>query len=136
MRLGDKMVAALAAGAPISALWPAAVAAYFPLGELPGAQILVAGDWPDALDGLLVQQVEEPRSVRECAAFIPRLTAIADDASLQVRRQYEENPYPRWVTMAPGGRRTTVRKYLQGLFPFVPVDRLDESRRVRILGAG
>jgi tetratricopeptide (TPR) repeat protein/2-polyprenyl-3-methyl-5-hydroxy-6-metoxy-1,4-benzoquinol methylase len=135
-RLRDKMVTALAAGAPISALWPAAVAAYFPLGELPGAQILVAGDWPDALDGLLVQQVEEPRSVRECAAFIPRLTAIADDASLQVRRQYEENPYPRWVTMAPGGRRTTVRKYLQGLFPFVPVDGLDESRGVDILVAG
>ena len=135
-RLGDKMVTALAAGAPLSALWPAAVAAYFPLGELPGAQTLRAGDWPDAVTGLLVQQVEEPRRVRECAAFIPRLTAIADGASFEVRRQYEENPYPRWVTMGPPGRRTTVGTYLQGLFPLAPIDGLDESRGVDILVAG
>ncbi len=135
-RLRDKMVTALAAGAPVSVLWPAAVAAYFPLGELPGAPTLLAGDWPDVLTGLLVQQVEEPRSVRDRAAFIPRLTAIADGASLEVRRQYEENPYPRWVTMAPAGRRTTVGKYLQGLFPFAPIEGLDESRGVDILVAG
>jgi SAM-dependent methyltransferase len=86
--------------------------------------------------GLLAQQVEEPRSVRDCAAFIPRLTAIADGASRKVRQQYEENPYPRWVTMAPAGRRTTVGKSLQGLFPFTPIEGPDESRGVDILVAG
>jgi tetratricopeptide (TPR) repeat protein/SAM-dependent methyltransferase len=135
-RLRDKMVAALAAGAPVPALWPAAVAAYFPLGELPGAETLLAGVWPDAVTGLLVQQVEEARSVRDCAAFIPRLTAIADSASRKVREQYEENPYPRWVTMAPAGPPTTVGKYLQGLFPFTPIEGPDESRGVDILVAG
>ncbi len=135
-RLRDEMVTALAAGTPVPVLWPAAVAAYLPLGELPGAETLLAGDWPDVLTGLLVQQVEVPRNVRDCAASILRLTAIADSASLEVRQQYEENPYPRWVTMAPAGRPTTVGKYLQGLFPFTPIDGPDESRGVDILVAG
>jgi tetratricopeptide (TPR) repeat protein/SAM-dependent methyltransferase len=135
-RLRDKMVAALAAGTPVPVLWPAAVAAYSPLGELPAAKSLLAGDWPDAVAGLLVQQVAEPQSVRDCAAFIPRLTAIADDASLQVRQQYEENPYPKWTAAAPAGRPTTVGEYLQGLLPFAPIDRPDESRGVDILVAG
>lgn len=135
-RLCDKMVTALAAGAPVPALWPAAVACYFPLGELPVAKSLLAGDWPDAVAGLLVQQVMEPQSVRDCAAFIPRLTAIADGASVKVRQQYEENPYPKWITAAPAGRPTTVGEYLQGLFPFAPIECPDESRGVDILVAG
>lgn len=88
------------------------------------------------MTGLLVQQVVEPRSVRGLAASIPRLTAIADGASLEVRRQYEENPYPRWVTAAPAGRPTTVGKYLQCLFPFGPIACPDESRGVDVLVAG
>ncbi len=32
---------------------------------------------------------------------MPRLTEIADPVSQQVRAQYEESPYPRWVTVAP-----------------------------------
>jgi tetratricopeptide (TPR) repeat protein/SAM-dependent methyltransferase len=135
-RLRHQMVTALAAGAPVPVLWPAAVAAYFPLGELPVAKTLLAGDWPDAITGLLVQQMVEPQSVRDLAASIPRLTAIADGASLEVRRQYEENPYPKWVTTAPAGRPTTVGKYLEGLFPLASIDCFDESRGVDILVAG
>ena len=135
-QLRDKMVAALAAGAPVPVLWPAAVAAYFPLGELPGADALLAGEWPDAVTGLLVQQLVEPQSVQERAASIPRLTAIADGASLKVRQQYEEHPYPRWVTAPPPGRPMTVGQYLQGLFPSAPITCTDESRGVDILVAG
>ncbi len=135
-RLREAMVNALAAGDPVSVLWPATVAAYFPLGELPVAKALLAGDWPDAMTGLLVQQVAEPQSVRDCAARIPRLTAIAEGVSLEVRQQYEENPYPRWVATAPAGRPTTVGKYLQGLFPSAPIEGPDESRGLDILVAG
>ena len=34
---------------------------------------------------------------------MPRLTEIADPVSQQVRQQYEESPYPRWVTRCADG---------------------------------
>ena len=34
---------------------------------------------------------------------MPRLTEIADPVSQQVRQQYEESPYPRWVTRCAHG---------------------------------
>ena len=56
--------------------------------------------------GLLTQQVREPRE-SGARAIIPHLTPIADDVSLQVKQQYEENPYPRWVKPAPARKPKT-----------------------------
>ncbi len=54
------------------------------------------------MNALLVQQVKEPAEERRLAAEIPALTEIDDAVSLAVRQQYEENPYPRWVSAAAG----------------------------------
>jgi len=43
--------------------------------------------------------VREPLDERRMRAVIPRLTMIGEGVSADVRAQYEEHPYPRWVTL-------------------------------------
>ena len=66
-------------------------------------------------------------SSSNCAPTIPRLTPISDGVTAQVRQQYEENPYPRWVRMgAPPTPLRVLDDYIRQLFPtasFRPVGR-------------
>jgi len=112
--LGEK----IKAGDAIPPLWLAAVGAYFPLHALPDAASLHGRSWPPCVEGLIVQQIGEPAEEREIAATLPVLTAIDDAVSQAVRRQYEENPYPRWARTAPaekisaGERRSRIADVL------------------------
>ena len=103
LRLRERLEQALAAEAPYPALWPVAVGAYFPLHAIANAEILFDRSGPQCVDALLVQQVKEPAEERRIAATMPVLTKIDTDVSRAVRRQYEESPYPRWVTPGPPG---------------------------------
>jgi 2-polyprenyl-3-methyl-5-hydroxy-6-metoxy-1,4-benzoquinol methylase len=96
-RLRDILLRGLSAGSEISPLLLAAVGAFFPLHSLPSAKSLLAHEWPAHAADLLRQQVAEPLQEAEDARAIPALTAVEDQTSLQVMRQYEESPYPRWV---------------------------------------
>jgi SAM-dependent methyltransferase len=87
----------LSDGDGVSSLLLAAVAAYFPLHSLAGAISLLAAPWPSDVADLLQRQVREPLEEADDRSAIPALTAIDDGISLQVRQQYEENPYPRWT---------------------------------------
>jgi SAM-dependent methyltransferase len=69
------------------------------------------------VNALLTQQVREPEEERRLAAAVPRLTPVEDAVSLQVRAQYEENPYPRWVKAAPASRPTAIDTRLRNQFP-------------------
>jgi SAM-dependent methyltransferase len=115
--LRDKVVAALASAAAIPELWLAAVAAYVPLGLLPGVETLKDKRWSDVLTGLLVQQVHEPRAERELRASIPVLTPVENDVSRLVQQQYEENPYPRWTKADPPKKPLPFDQYLRSKFP-------------------
>ncbi len=114
-----------------------AVAAYVPLHTLPGAGCLLDRSWPDAVAAVLAQQVRAPLEEQRSRASMPALTAIEDDMSVQVRDQYEENPYPQWVKIADHGpsrkpsMRTCARK-----FPHSPFVELGKSSGVEILVAG
>ncbi|HUI15993.1 MAG TPA: methyltransferase domain-containing protein [Xanthobacteraceae bacterium] len=99
--LRSALIDKLAAGERIPALLLVTVAAYFPLHGLPNAEALMGLTWPQAIDDLIVQQIEEPAQERQIAATLPALTRIEDAVSQAVRLQYEENPYPRWVRTAP-----------------------------------
>jgi SAM-dependent methyltransferase/tetratricopeptide (TPR) repeat protein len=96
--LQSALVERIKTGAAIPALWPIAVGAYFPLFTLPHMDRLCDQSWPQCVEALLVQQIKEPAQERRLAATIPVLTAIEDEVSRAVRQQYEENPYPRWLT--------------------------------------
>lgn len=95
--LRDRLLRDLASGAAIAPLTLAVVAAYFPLHALPQTDALLRRDWPAATAGLLRVQLREPREEMEERRAIATLTPIKSDVSVEVMRQYEENPYPRWT---------------------------------------
>lgn len=79
----------------------AVAALYESLHSLKGCERLLEpapGDWGEAFRPLLREQLENLMREREIAAQITPITTIDDAISLAVRAQYEENPYPRWVT--------------------------------------
>jgi 2-polyprenyl-3-methyl-5-hydroxy-6-metoxy-1,4-benzoquinol methylase/tetratricopeptide (TPR) repeat protein len=95
--LRDRLLQDIASEAAIAPLTLAVVAAYFPLHTLPMAEAHLRRDWPATMAGLLRVQVREPLEEAGERTAIAALAPIKDSVSLQVMRQYEENPYPRWT---------------------------------------
>src|ERR1700751_223897 len=95
--LRDRLLQDLASGAAITPLTLAVVAAYFPLHAMPMAEALLRRDWPATVAGLLRVQPGEPLEEVGERTAIATLAPIKNGVSLQVMRQYEENPYPRWT---------------------------------------
>jgi SAM-dependent methyltransferase len=110
--LRHRVAEALKTGAEIAPLDLAAVATYGPLHALPAAASILSRPWPDALAGLLAQQVREPMEEAADREAIPALTTVDDAVSMTVQSQYEENPYPRW-TARPRAQATTIDDYLR-----------------------
>jgi tetratricopeptide (TPR) repeat protein len=133
-RIGE----ALRSKGAVRPLWLAAVASYRPLSALSDAKSLLDRPWPEPIEALLTQQLREVEAEQVLRDSIPRLTAIGEGVSAQVRRQYEENPYPRWVL--PPSRRPPVGidDYLAVQFPagtFAPLGSRDPLD-VLIAGCG
>ena len=72
------------------------------------------------MEAVLTQQLREPLEEQRLRADIPRLTGIEDQVSRLVQDQYEENPYPRWVRLAPDTPDNIVN-FLSDKFPFARV---------------
>jgi tetratricopeptide (TPR) repeat protein/SAM-dependent methyltransferase len=134
--LRERVELALTSGAPIDPLHVVAVAAYLPLHALSRCGALLERSWPAAVAKVLTQQIEEPAEERRCRGAMPVLTPVEDAVSLEVQRQYEENPYPRWVGVAHPGRPLPVNAYLRRHFPFARFEPLDLRGPVDILVAG
>ena len=133
-RMRKRLVRAMESGAAVPVLWMIAVGSYLPLHSLPGADALLARSWSPAVVALLTQQVREPLDERMARDFIPHLTAIADDVSLKVQRQYEDHPAPRWVKPAPAGEPRTMPQYFGPWFK--PRPELGRHDRIDMLVAG
>ena len=96
-KLRNLMLQRMVTGEKISVSILSAVAAYFPLHRLPEAEKLSSAQWPEWAADLITQQIDEVFEERRDQLNIPELTTIDNDTSIQVMRQYEENPYPRWT---------------------------------------
>ena len=55
--------------------------------------------WSEPFLQVVTEQVANRLRERDIARELVSITPIADDVSLAVRAQYEENPYPRWATV-------------------------------------
>lgn len=115
-KLGD----ALADGTDISALSLLGVACHFPLASIEGCEQLLQRDWPHGIAPVLKRQIAEPVEEQALQLALPQLTAIDDAISIEVRAQYEANPYPRWVRVPHETPAASVGAYLRGLFPEAP----------------
>ncbi len=135
-RLRALLVEALSSGTPIPELWLVAAAAYFPLADLPGTDLILSRRWSAPVAGLVVRQVQEGQEERQLRASVPCLTVIEDGVSVLVKQQYEENPYPRWTKASPVGKPVTIDAYLRRRFPLVPLHDVARTSVVEILIAG
>jgi len=79
--------------------------------------------------------VREPLEEEEYRAALPRLTTIEGAVTREVRQQYEENPYPRWVIAAPAGEPVSIDQVVRLRLPFAAFREVDK-RPVDILIAG
>jgi 2-polyprenyl-3-methyl-5-hydroxy-6-metoxy-1,4-benzoquinol methylase/Flp pilus assembly protein TadD len=134
-RVHDRIVAALKAGTEIAPLDLIVTASYLPLHKLPGASSLLTRVWPNAIERLLTQQIQESFEEETDRKDIPVLTPIDDAVSLQVQNQYEESPYPRW-TAVPQIEPTTVVNFLRDRLNIVPMSWPQTTVGVDILIAG
>ena len=86
---------------------------------------------------LVQRQLIEPAIEVELITEINSLTKVADKVSLAVRNQYEENPYPRWIT-APHIKERKLAEAIAGLFPQLEKigASIPGSPRILIAGCG
>ena len=112
------------------------VSLYRPAGALPGADRLSAVPseaWTPAVAELLHHALHGPREEVEIARDLPSLAEIRDSTSRVVRNQYEENPYPRWISL-PAATGPDLCEALGHRFPDRPVRRTIET--VLVAGGG
>ena len=135
-KLREKLALSLESGRAFAPLALLALASYGPLHAVPGAAKLLERAWPAAIAPVLAQQIAEPLVENSLRATIPELTAIEDEVSRLVRRQYEENPYPRWVRLPPPEQPVNLMVYLGRKFPLTKFPRRDLSGTLEVLVAG
>jgi SAM-dependent methyltransferase len=121
--------------AALAPLWVAVAASYMPLGEIPQKQIDFSRVWPAPVQAVVEQQIHEPEAIRAHGASIPRITGIEDGVSLAVQHQYEENPYPRWVSV-PRRPGAELREELKSKFPQADIRGGDSAATLNVLIAG
>lgn len=117
---GEPAILVAAMYAPLRRLFDAPP----PLAGAPGAALVLRRQW------------HEPECEHALARSIQALTAIEDAASRAVRAQYEEDPYPRWLTTRQASPQP-LRRIFGSLFPGSPCPLPDrEAPRVLVAGCG
>ena len=84
-------------GQQVSTVELAVLASYKALNEYSFCQLL---NFPNELKHILQTQIVEPKLEKQLKSKIAVLREITGNVSSKVREQYEENPYPRWLSLA------------------------------------
>lgn len=90
---------------------------------------------PKALGDLVTARLTERDTETSAARDIPVLGRIEDRVSASVAQLYEENPYPRWLSLHQPGPESR-RRQLTDFFLAVDLAFMDQPYRVLIAGAG
>lgn len=111
---------------------------YQALYRYPFAIQIISSNWPQAhAQALLQRQLHQPLEEESIKANIPGLTGIVDAVSQAVRRQYEENPYPRWKRRGKLGTGLPLRDALRQRLPYQQLpEQLPAAPEILIAGCG
>jgi len=131
-----KLLLLLNTNAPIPPLLLLAVAAYFPLHTLSEPLRLLAANHQGPLHAVLRQQVREPLEEQALRAGVRSLTSISEGVSEKVRDQYEQNPYPRWVSFPRIQPALHFNGELRRVLPLAPFTPMHDDRQPEVLIAG
>ena len=134
-KLEDRIKHAFVHSLPIQPMEIALFAAYRQLDCLPRSALLKRV-WPKCIVGLLTEQIEEPESERKLRNSIPRITRVADGTSIAVKKQYEENPFPRWVNMPFSRPMPLIDEWMPKYFPFSKFRKIGKGANLDVLIAG
>lgn len=135
----EKLLALLDSGETVPAVLLVAVAAYIPLFTLRGADRLLTSSYADSIEEVLRQQIREPMEEQKLRTSIPCLTSITGGVSEEVRAQYEQSPYPRWVKLPiRDNQQQRFNDELRRMLPFGPFTPMasDSSPEVLVAGCG
>ena len=135
-QLRDRLIKALEEGGSVSADLVLAVACYFPLYSVEGAEKLLHQKWSDDVKKVLKQQIQEPLEELNLRASIGVITSIENQVSLAVQSQYEENPFPRWVRLPKDSSKKFLNAHTQSKFRLSGFRRLVDDRNPEVLIAG
>jgi SAM-dependent methyltransferase len=133
--LQDRIERAFDRNLPLAPIEIALFAAYRQLDCLP-RPVLFKRSWPKCVAELLTEQIEEPDVERKLRDSIPQITRIADDTSVAVRKQYEENPFPRWVNLPFNRPMPIIDEWMPKYFPFSSFRKIGKGANIDVLIAG
>tara|TARA_Y100001934_G_scaffold60936_2_gene75454 strand:+ start:370 stop:2910 length:2541 start_codon:yes stop_codon:yes gene_type:complete len=90
------------------------------------------------LDALLKRQVTEVNQESELRLNIPSLTPINNQISIAVQKQYEENPYPRWINTRLAPKPMSIEEVLLtlGFEMEIGLDQLSDHPKILVAGCG
>jgi tetratricopeptide (TPR) repeat protein/2-polyprenyl-3-methyl-5-hydroxy-6-metoxy-1,4-benzoquinol methylase len=131
-----KLLTILDADATVPPLLLLAVAAYSPLYALRDPSRLLDSIGPGPVDAVLRQQIREPLEEQALRADIECLTPISGGVSEEVRNQYEQNPYPRWVKLPIHDLTLRFNEEVRRLLPFAPFTPMSDDSAPEVLIAG
>jgi tetratricopeptide (TPR) repeat protein/2-polyprenyl-3-methyl-5-hydroxy-6-metoxy-1,4-benzoquinol methylase len=131
-----KLLALLDANAVVPPFLLLTVAAYFPLNTLHAPSRLLAANEPGPIDEVLRQQIREPLEEQALRVGVECLTSITSGVSKQVRDQYEQNPYPRWVKLPIPEQPLRFNDELRRTLPFGPFTPMPDDSAPEVLIAG
>ncbi|BAN35139.1 putative methyltrasnferase with TPR repeat domain [Sulfuricella denitrificans skB26] len=97
--------------------WLAMIGAYMPLCRLRDVADFSERRWSmpwDSLIGLQIRDLMMEDSIKKTLGVIAE---VREGVSETVRKQYEENPFPRWVDLPGVAREDSLQAYVRGLFP-------------------
>jgi len=132
----DRLVVALNNNEAIPASLIQSVACYFPLHSLEQSEKLFKQNYSEELISVLKQQIQEPLEELVLRTGISCITRIDDQVSLVVQNQYEENPYPRWVSLPAKVNSKYFNSYISEKFPLAHFSPLKDDRHLEVLVAG
>jgi tetratricopeptide (TPR) repeat protein/2-polyprenyl-3-methyl-5-hydroxy-6-metoxy-1,4-benzoquinol methylase len=131
-----RLLALLDASAVVPPFIVLAVAAYFPLYALREPSRLLAANQPGPVGEVLRQQIREPLEEQALRAGVECLTSITRGVSEEVRDQYEQNPYPRWVKLPIHDQALHFNDELRRTLPLARFTPLPDDSAPEMLIAG
>ena len=93
-------------------------------------------DLTSFVNQLIDRQISEPLREKNIGKNIKFLTGEEDEVSFKVGKQYEENPYPRWVDMGLNFEKKGIRDIATDANLFIYDQTIFENNALRILIAG
>ena len=97
---------------------------------------MTSADWSEEFRRLLYHTLTIPDEEENIKKEILTIGSIENKTSQLVRSQYEENPYPRWLSI-PAMKQRNIRRALKQFFPhYSPPTFLDGPIKILVAGCG